>query len=222
MAFEVRCAPDRPDLCMVIRQCRKSHGRASGGSVRVLPTFPVTQRHAVNRRNRGAGPSAGPVRLVCRTPPSVAGRGAYSSLRILRSLPACSRRERNWRSPPASDGASATRPPTARNPSELPAAPGAPGGRRACCAARALGRFFQCDALAVLVAGFPVDGEISWQAAGSRDRVTRQGHFSVACLSGKWPRALIPRQVRPGNSGQISPASQGSAGHHPPDPVPRK
>jgi cysteine synthase A len=35
------------------------------------------------------------VRLVCRTPPSVAGRGACSSLRILRSLPACSRRERN-------------------------------------------------------------------------------------------------------------------------------
>jgi hypothetical protein len=59
------------------------------------PTFPVTQRHAVNRRNRGAGLQTGPVRLDCRTPPSVAGRGACSSLRILRSLPACSRRERN-------------------------------------------------------------------------------------------------------------------------------
>jgi uncharacterized membrane protein len=28
MAFEVRRTPDRPDLCMVIRQPRKSHGRA--------------------------------------------------------------------------------------------------------------------------------------------------------------------------------------------------
>ena len=132
----------------------------NGGSVRVSPTLPVTQRHAVDRRSRGADLRTGPVRLVRRTPPSVAGRGACSSLRILRSLPACSRRERNWRLPTASDGAYATRPPTARNPAELPAAPGAPGGRRVCCAARALGRFFKCDALAVLVAGFPVDGEI--------------------------------------------------------------
>lgn len=116
---------------------QRSRSSITAGRRAFSPTFPVTQRHAVNRRNRGAGLQTGRVRLVCRTPPSVAGRGACSSLRILRSLPACSRRERSWRLPTASDGACATRPPTARNPSELPAAPGAPGGRRACCAARA-------------------------------------------------------------------------------------
>lgn len=109
-----------------------------GGSARVLPDLPRHSASCVNRRNRGAGLQTGPVRLVCRTPPSVTGRGACSSLRILRSLPACSRRERNGRLPTATDGAYATKPPTTRNPSELPTAPGAPGGRRACCAARAL------------------------------------------------------------------------------------
>jgi Bacterial regulatory proteins, luxR family len=80
---------------------------ATGGSIRPAakrtdrrafsPTFPVTQRHAVDRRNRGAGLQTGPVRLVCRTPPWVAGRGACSVAEDLRSLPACSRRERNRR-----------------------------------------------------------------------------------------------------------------------------
>jgi hypothetical protein len=113
---------------------RATGRRVSARSRRPSPSLSVMLSSGVT-----AGPAFRPVRAPA-LPDATAGRwpGACSSLRILRSLPACSRRERNWRLSKASDGAYATKPPTARNPSELPAAPGAPGGRRVCCAARAL------------------------------------------------------------------------------------
>jgi len=47
-------------------------GRQNGGSVRVLPAFPVALRHAVNRRNPRGPPFPGPVRPACWRPPWVA------------------------------------------------------------------------------------------------------------------------------------------------------
>jgi hypothetical protein len=70
----------------------------NGGSVRILPERPVTQRDDVDRHNPEAGLHTGPVRLVCWKPPWVAGRGScrYSiRLRLGSARPARSR-TRQW------------------------------------------------------------------------------------------------------------------------------